>query len=94
MTQLCTGNPEQKWCYDEPSPEGDVHKVFSEKEVVELYMPYWSDKMTNMGMEDYISDVECIDDWIVLHWAYKVEDYENMQRDNGNLLEPKGVFES
>lgn len=73
MENICTGNPNQLWAYDEPDINGENrHVIKSEKEIFEEYSEYWSRKMIQMGKKDLISEPDCIDDWIILNWAYKV----------------------
>ena len=76
MSQICTGNPDQIWCYDEPPEEDgkDRHMEYSEKEILAYYSPWWNVKMKELGRENLISDVNCIDDWIILNFAYKKPD--------------------
>lgn len=68
MDQICTGNPEQLWAYDEPTPEGNRHVVMSEKQIFRAYYPYWRKMMRKVGKRG--SMYNCIDDWIIVNWAY------------------------
>ncbi len=73
MNQICTGNPDQLWEYDEPNEDGsDRHVVKSEKEILREYGDYWYSRMKEISKEDLISEVNCIDDWIIVNWASKV----------------------
>lgn len=69
---LCTGNPDQLWVYDNPGYNGqNIHVVMSEAEILATMFDYWSKKMKEIGKSDEVSEVNCVDDWIVVHWAYK-----------------------
>lgn len=75
--QICTGNPNQLWAYDEPARDGsNRHVVMSEAEILETYKVYWIEQMTKINKQSLITDENCIDDWIIVNWAYKVESRE------------------
>lgn len=47
----------------------------SRQEILETYFPYWSKKMREKDIdEDQITHSNCIEDWIVVHWASKVKE--------------------
>lgn len=73
MTQICTGNPKQLWIYDDPSPEGNIHTEISEEDILDKFYSYWTEKMISLGKQELVTPANCIDDYIILHWASKKE---------------------
>jgi hypothetical protein len=65
--------PERRWSYVEPTDDGvtPVEVTMTEKEILDIYWEYWSVKMREVGKEDQISEKACVDDWIVVNWAYQ-----------------------
>ena len=51
--------------------QGGKH-VISRDEIISSYFEYWKQKMIKAGKEDLISEDNCISDFIVIHWAYKI----------------------
>ena len=53
----------------------DVVETFSEDEIIEQYYPWWSDQMKKKYGEVYFEEIyckkDCIDDWIVINWAWE-----------------------
>ena len=47
----------------------------SEDEIIEQYYPYWYSKMCDKFGKDYVdanyNKFDCIDDWVVIHWAWE-----------------------
>jgi hypothetical protein len=75
--QICTGNPNQVWAYDEPLwidgvDYGNHHVEQTENEILCLYYPFWSEKMFELGKLPMVTEHNCIDDWIILNLSYKV----------------------
>lgn len=62
------------WSYN--APEVGV-VTLSEKEIIDSFYPFWYRKMVKKYGSDYVeanfSQVECIEDWAVVHWAWKVD---------------------
>lgn len=68
--------------YNPDSPRADATggyvETLSEEEIRQRFYPYWHGKMCEkFGREvvdrDY-SFEDCLEDWIVINWAWKVED--------------------
>lgn len=63
------------WSYNEPTADGGNHIVtMSETEIIESYFPYWDAAMRKKFGDDYQRTYgvqECIDDWIVVNWAWE-----------------------
>lgn len=43
-------------------------------EIIKTYYPWWCEQMRKVGKEAYISEENCVDDWLVVHWAWDVSD--------------------
>ena len=64
------------WSFACPDENGkDVVETLSEDEIIEDYYPYWEKKMIEKyGQEEFDktwSKKECIEDFIVIHWAWE-----------------------
>ena len=70
------------WCttvYDRWHPNADSDgghiETLSEDEILEEYYPYWSGKMIRKyGQEEFdktYCKLDCIDDWVVVNWAWE-----------------------
>jgi hypothetical protein len=51
----------------------DVTEIYSEKQILASYFPYWTEMMVKAGKGDFVNDKDCIDDWIVVNWAVEVD---------------------
>lgn len=63
----------RRWAYIEPASQGDhrpIEYILSEDEILRQYYPIWRDSMIAIGKVDQISEENCIEDWVVTHWAY------------------------
>jgi hypothetical protein len=59
-------------CYPDYNTLGQdyVHwETLSEKEILNDYWNYWSNKMAELDQHHLITKENCIDDWCVIHWA-------------------------
>ena len=69
------------WSYNERLNEIDSHVVtVSDDDILDMYWNWWYGKMCEkFGSEvvdrDYTKQ-DCIDDWVVVHWAWEVKDDE------------------
>lgn len=70
------------WSYNEQTKSLDdsVVVTVSEEEILDMYWSWWYSKMCEkFGKEvvdrDYTKQ-DCIDDWVVVHWAWEVKDDE------------------
>ena len=64
-----------RWRYVEPGPvhgQPIVHEL-SESEILVEYYSWWIGQMHRVGKADQISERACIEDWVIVHWAEKVE---------------------
>lgn len=55
------------WIYQD---QGGVHTI-SDEEILASYYPHWQEQMRKVGKEHLISPEACIEDFVVVHWAYK-----------------------
>jgi hypothetical protein len=63
-----------KWRYDEPTPDGNRQVTKTEQEILDYYWEFWKNRMQELGRDHLISKENCIQDWITVNWAYKVEE--------------------
>lgn len=58
------------WSYVEPAAPGlHVIVTLSEADILATYYPYWRGLMRRAGKAALISEANCIEDWVVVHWA-------------------------
>ena len=72
------------WCYNEPiwgknnEILGNEVKVFSEKEILDFYYPTWYSlmckKFGQQHVDEHYREQDCIDDWVVINWAWESKD--------------------
>lgn len=65
------------WTINYPDENGnDVVETLSEDEIIAQYYPYWEGRMIKkFGQEEFDktwSKKDCIEDWIVVHWAVEL----------------------
>ena len=59
----------KKYAYNCPV-DGTV--ILTENEILDEYWEYFCAQMKRVGKEREISKENCIDSWVVLHWAWEV----------------------
>ena len=53
----------------------DVIERLTEDQILETYWDYWCKRMYEAGKDPEVYTFQdCIDDWIVVHWAVEVKD--------------------
>lgn len=61
----------------DPSIDPYVETV-SEEDIRRDYYPYWYDKMCKKFGKDHVDSTysfeDCLDGWMVVHWAWEVKD--------------------
>jgi hypothetical protein len=69
----------------------NVQETFSEYQILQSYFDYWSGKMREVGREDQISLLKCIEDWITVHLAVETDQWGNKQRESfDDIMSEKG----
>ena len=53
--------------------QGGEH-VITRSQILEEYFPWWAAQMRKACKADQISEDACVDDFVVVHWAWKVDD--------------------
>lgn len=48
--------------------------IYTREQILKEYYSTWALRMKSLKRDDLINEQNCIDDWIVVNWAYKVED--------------------
>ena len=59
------------FAYDELDQEEPV--IYSEEYILEYYYPYWKSEMIKKLGDVVLTKEECINDWIVVNWAWEVK---------------------
>lgn len=64
------------WSIGYPDEDGnDVVETLSEREIVEQYWHYWYGRMCDKYGKEHVDAhytvQDCIDDWVVVHWAWE-----------------------
>jgi hypothetical protein len=69
---MTTPRTARLWRYVEMGPDSrPVLHTVSEATILADYFPYWSAKMRTHGHpEPTITEDACLDEWVVVHWAY------------------------
>lgn len=68
------------WTIVEPGNDGvsPVYITLSEQEILNQYWDYWYGQMCKKFGKDEVDEKwtkqDCIDDWIVVHWAWESGD--------------------
>lgn len=64
------------YSYNEYSEEDPVVITKSEKEIIDEYYDFWYDRMCKKFGKEHVdanyTKYDCIDDWVVIHWAWEV----------------------
>ena len=65
---------QRKFTWVEPGEDGvtPVFQTISEDELLKSYYPYWQKQMLKVGKADLITPENCIEDFMVIHWASEV----------------------
>jgi len=51
--------------------QGGVH-VITWGEIIEQYYPFWCAGMCSIGKQNQVSEQNCVDDFVVVHWAEEI----------------------
>lgn len=66
------------WTISYPDEDGnDITETLSEAEIFDQYWNYWYGKMCEKFGKEYVdanyTKQDCIDDWVIVHWAIESE---------------------
>lgn len=63
------------WQWVEPGEDGvtPVVQTITDGEILDTYYRWWSEQMLNVGRSPMITEQNCIDDFVVIHWASSKE---------------------
>lgn len=63
------------WSYNEPAGTGSIVVTMSEDEILDQYWNWWYSKMCEKFGREVVDNnytkQDCIDDWVVVHWAWE-----------------------
>lgn len=67
------------WTVHFPNDKGDdVTETLSEDQILNEYWDYWYDKMCEKFGKDIVDSnytkQDCIDDWVIVNWAFESTD--------------------
>jgi hypothetical protein len=66
--------------WQEPGPNDEPMELeASEAEILENYFPHWCDQMRQAGKGDQISHAACVEDFMVVHWAWDATDTPRLE---------------
>jgi len=64
----------RRFCYIEPDEYGrPINIVVTEKYILDNYMPYWNSEMSRLERDSLITEENCIQDFLTLHWATEIK---------------------
>lgn len=71
---MMSGNTMRYWTICYPGDQGEVVvETLSDDDIIKQYYPYWQDRMVKkygqVEFDKNWSEKDCIDDWVVIHWA-------------------------
>lgn len=50
-----------------------IIKTFTEEEILKTYYPWWKSELESLGRSNLVSEENCIEDWVVINWAWEVK---------------------
>jgi hypothetical protein len=69
--------------FNEDGSLNDIVVTLSEAQILEVYKDYWQERMiAKFGKEHFeanYTDKDCIEDWVVVNWAWEVNE-QNQSR--------------
>jgi hypothetical protein len=61
------------WRHVEPGPDLEpVYITMTEDEILDTFWDYWVSQMQRVGKLPMVTEANCIEDYVVVHWAEKV----------------------
>ena len=63
----------------EPNEDGeDITVIITDEDIRRAYYPYWYDKMCQKYGKEHVDETysleECIEDWMIIHYAEEIFD--------------------
>jgi hypothetical protein len=84
--------------YNEDGSRHDFVATLSEAQILEVYKDFWQKRMIHkFGKERFeanYKDKDCIEDWIVVNWAWETNPHDGSTLDNFLLLEEYNKLKS
>ena len=63
------------WTYAEEGWYGQyVQETWSESQILAAHFSSWKEEMKRLGRDQHISENECINDWVVVNWAWETDE--------------------
>ena len=63
------------WTYCEEGEYGQyIQETWSEAQILAAFFSSWKEDMKRFGKEQYISENECILDWVIFNWARETDE--------------------
>jgi hypothetical protein len=60
----------RRWTYLEPGENNEPVKVTrTDAQILDEYYLWWADRMFKIGKGPMVTEANCIDDYVVVHWA-------------------------
>ena len=56
----------------------NVTETWSEEQILKSYYAHWTHKMVQANKHDQVGEQACIDDWVVVHWASRTDEFGRM----------------
>jgi len=50
-----------------------IEHIITDEQILEQYWDYWSDNMKKLGRVNLITKSNCIDDFLIIHWAEEIK---------------------
>jgi hypothetical protein len=54
-----------------------VQETWTREQILKFYWTHWNRKMFQSGNSDKVSEDNCIEDWITIHWAEETDEFGN-----------------
>ena len=70
------------WTIVFPGEHGQhVQETWSEKQILDSYYPQWCGMMIQNVAAPDLDARRCIDDWVVVHWGERTDEFGNKIKD-------------
>lgn len=70
------------WTYVEYGKEGkEETRTLSEAQIIKQFFPWWSKRMREADKGHLINHQNCIDDWVVINWAWRGKKNDSMAKE-------------